>query len=624
MMNNSLKTNFLSRLQGKYREPLKLIRTSFLLLSKNEISRLRVVSFFQLVLALLDFLGVLAFGLIGTLSVYGIQSRSPDGRLIAFLEFFGLAHLNSQQQVAAIGLGACLVLVSKTLLSAYINKRTINFLANRSANISSRLIEKLAFSNLQQIKKRTRMENIFAITNGVQNVTLGLIGTLMGLVADLVLIIVMFLGLMLLDISIALTTVLFFGTMALILHRMVNVQISDLATHETELHIRNSQLLYELFGSYREIFALGVRRFYTKNIANTQKQLSRISANLAYIPSLPKYVLEISFVIGTIIFVGIQFAIKDAAGAISSVSIFVASSGRIIPAVLRIQGAALRFRGALYGARKTLDVIEELKDYEVVKQLNENRESQRKKLTMNVQFSEVDFSYRDSSKKILSKINLEIESGEWLGVIGPSGAGKSTLIDVLLGIHKPSSGNVTISGMEPELYITNYPGVVAYVPQETFFMQGTLTENIALGSNKDDISYQRIVSILKLIGMPEFAFELKHGRDFEIKELGSNLSGGQRQRLAIARALYSKPKLLILDEVTSALDALSEKKIVDCISKLKGKITIISIAHKLSTITNADRVIFMEKGKIVSAGKLSYVSTKFKTLGNNKPIEKLK
>ena len=207
--------------KDRFRRYLKVIKNCFVLLGKNEISKLRLVALAQLFLALIDFLGVFSIGLIGTLSVYGIQSRSPGGRVESLLETLNLADLEFQKQVAVLGVCVGIILVSKSLLSAWLNRRTLFFLSNRSADLSIRIVEKLTFSNIEQIRKRNRFENIFAVTNGVQSITVGVIGQVVSLASDLVLILIMFSGLFVVDKSIAISTVLFFSAFAVGLYLLV-------------------------------------------------------------------------------------------------------------------------------------------------------------------------------------------------------------------------------------------------------------------------------------------------------------------------------------------------------------------------------------------------------------------
>jgi ATP-binding cassette subfamily C protein len=597
----SLKRYFLPKI-SKIKEKSMVIRNCFVLLSKKEVARLKIVTLAQLILAFLDLAGVIAIGLIGTLSVYGIQSRSPSGQLVWILDFFKISDWNLQSQVAIIGLVAATILISKTLISAWINRRTILFLSNRSADISIRIIRKLVFSNLEQIRLRSRFENIFAVTTGVQSITSGVIGTVINLFADIVLILIMFFGLLIIDPSIALVSVTLFGSIALLLYKLVNKRVSFLAGEGANIQISNGRLLYELFGSYREIFAGGIRDQYVDRLELTAKKIAKNSSSAIFLSFISKYVLEVAFVIGAICFVGIQFVLKDAVGAIASISIFIASSGRVIPAILRLQSAALAFQGAIVVAGRTLGLITELSHVSNQVQETKNPIKREGSFSGYVSMEGVDFRYSGNPNYALKEIDLEIVTGEWLAIVGPSGAGKTTLVDLLLGILKPTKGKVEISGLDPELCIKNWPGSISYVPQESFIFDASIEENIALGVDSSQIDIDQIVSCLKLVGLHDYMKTNSEGTKFQVGELGSKLSGGQRQRLGIARALYTNPKLLILDEATSALDGSSEKIITECLSAMRGNVTIISIAHRLSTVVNANRVIYVEKGRIEASG----------------------
>ena len=203
--------------QSFLRRNLETIRNCFSLLSRQETRKVKLVAVLQLILAFVDFIGVIAIGLVGTLSVYGIQSRTPSGQIKWLLDFMNLGNLGFQKQVTIVGSIAGLVLISKSFISAWISRRTIFFLSNRSADISNRILHKLTFSNYEQIRKRSRFDNIFALTNGVQSITVGVIGQLISLFSDLVLITIMFTGLLIVDTSIALVTVVLFGGVAFVL-----------------------------------------------------------------------------------------------------------------------------------------------------------------------------------------------------------------------------------------------------------------------------------------------------------------------------------------------------------------------------------------------------------------------
>jgi ABC-type multidrug transport system fused ATPase/permease subunit len=208
---------------------------------------------------------------------------------------------------------------------------------------------------------------------------------------------------------------------------------------------------------------------------------------------------------------------------------------------------------------------------------------------------------------VLECVNLEVFSGEQIAVVGSSGAGKTTLVDLILGIHSPTKGSVTISGRDPLTSISRWPGAIAYVPQDIFMVNGSVWDNVTLGLNIDSSHEKQVWDALTLAKTDKLVRDLPDGIFSEIGESGYKLSGGEKQRIGIARALFTKPKLLILDEATSALDADTEMVITDAIKSLKGNTTIIMIAHRLSSVRNADKVVFMSDGKIKSIGTFKEV-----------------
>lgn len=593
---------------GFVKRDLATIKSCTVLLSKKEIRRIKFVAILQLILALIDFLGVITIGLVGTLSVYGIQSRAPSGQIKSLLELLHLSNLSFQRQVAIVGSIAGLVLILKSIVSAWITRRTMFFLANRSADISNRILYKLTFSNFEQIQKRSRFENIFAMTNGVQSITVGVIGQSISLFSDLVLIIIMFVGLLLVDISIALSTVFFFGSVAFALYRLVSRRVVALAKEDADIQVANGRAIYELFGSYREIFVRGIRDRYVENLSKLRRRQAKVQASSGFISNVSKYVLEISFVIGAFIFIGFQFIFKDAAGAISAISIFLASAGRMIPAIFRVQTAGMSFRGAIAVADRTFRILEELKNFEPESTSLEGGTSLDFKGEIAVK--EVSFAYLGSSFHAVQNVNIQIKDGEWIAIVGPTGAGKTTLVDLILGVLKPTHGSIKVSGMYPEAAIQKWPGRFAYVPQVTFIAQGNIEENVALGTFGNEVNKGQAIASLRKVGLEDFVSKTENGLKQDVGELGSKLSGGQKQRLGLARALYTDPRIIVLDEATSALDNISEKSIVDLLNEIKGRTTIISIAHRLSTVMNADRIFYMEDGEIKASGTFSEVRRK--------------
>jgi ABC-type multidrug transport system fused ATPase/permease subunit len=225
-----------------------------------------------------------------------------------------------------------------------------------------------------------------------------------------------------------------------------------------------------------------------------------------------------------------------------------------------------------------------------------------------VVISNLNFKYPKSSSFVLNDISLKIPAGTFVAIIGPSGAGKSTLVDATLGLIALDKGSVSISGKEPKNAINTWPGAVAYVPQSIVLTNESMIQNIISGYDETEANRQRAHEMLNLVHLNEFALALPNGFDSDIGERGEKLSGGQAQRLSLARALFSNPKVLVLDEATSALDGETEKLISETLEKLRGRTTIITIAHRLNTVKKADLVIYLEDGRLRYSGSFEEVS----------------
>ena len=200
-----------------------------------------------------------------------------------------------------------------------------------------------------------------------------------------------------------------------------------------------------------------------------------------------------------------------------------------------------------------------------------------------------------------------IPKGTSIAFVGPSGAGKTTIIDILMGVLNPDSGAVLISGLPPLIAVAKWPGAVSYVPQDVVIAAGTIRENISLGYPLSEATDELVMGALKVAHLDKFVADLPNGIDTQVGERGTRISGGQRQRLGIARAMFTQPHLLVLDEATSSLDGETEASISEAIHALRGATTIVIIAHRLSTVRNADTVVYLSKGKVLATGTFDEV-----------------
>jgi ABC-type multidrug transport system fused ATPase/permease subunit len=563
----------------------------------------------QVLLSFLDLLGIAIIGLLGSLAVSGIQSNQPVGRVASLLKVIHLEAQTLQYQATALGIGAGLLLIIRTIASVYFTRRTMFFLGRRGAAVSAEIIGRLFSRPLLEIQRRTTQQTIFALTIGVNTVILGIISAAAGLISDGVLLIVMTSGLFFVAPILAISLLVFFGLIGYFLYKLMHRQMRVLGMQDAGLTVQTSELLMESLESYRESIVRNRRSYYVKRISDLRYAQAKLSAELTFIPLISKYVIESSVVFGALMICGIQFIFMDARHAVGTLSIFLAASTRIAPAVLRLQQGALVIRGAYGSATPTLDLIEALEDSERIGNASDELSLNHAGFVGEIKVGNLKFTYPGNFEPTISGVDLEIPSGATYAIVGSSGAGKTTLVDIILGVTNPTSGEVLISGCTPSEVVAKWPGSVSYVPQNVYISNLTIRENVALGYPISVASDELVYEALKIAQLDEFIRELPLGLETVVGEHGAKMSGGQRQRLGIARAVFTHPKLLILDEATSSLDGQTEAEITASINALKGSTTVLVIAHRLSTVRNADSIVYMDKGKIVAQGTFDEVRT---------------
>lgn len=561
----------------------------------------------QVGLGFLDLMGVAAIGVLGALAVTGVQSTQPGTRVSATLDLLGLSNLTFQSQVAVLGLSAASILVVRTIISIIVTRKIFYFLSRRGAVISSDLISRFLSQPLPKIQENSSQETLYAVTFGVTSITLGVLGTAITLVADISLLVIMLFALFVVDLVLAVTSIVFFGTLGLILYRNMNVKAHKLGQLNSEISILSHEKTLEVLESYRESVVRNRRDYYSREIGKLRMKLAEVLAEMQFMPNVSKYVMESGIVIGAVLIAGVQFALQDAGRAVGTLSVFLAAGTRIAPAVMRLQQSAILIRNGIGAAIPTLALIESLRNVPSVKESGDELNLVHGRFNPSISLNGVGLTYPGKELPALENVFLELNAGESLAIVGSTGAGKTTLVDVLLGVLPADTGVISISGKSPLEAISKWPGAISYVPQDVTISNGTFRENVGLGYPLEVVTDELVWSALETAQLAEFVRKLPLGLDTPVGERGAKISGGQRQRLGIARAMFTRPKLLVLDEATSSLDGQTEADISDAIQRLKGSVTVVMIAHRLATVRNADKVIFMDKGKILARGSFEEV-----------------
>jgi ABC-type multidrug transport system fused ATPase/permease subunit len=590
------------------------IRLALRLLAPRDRRLLLLAAGIQMMTSALDLIGVLLLGLVGALAVTTVQSLPPPEAVEQLVSRLGLSQLSSQELVVVFTAAAAAVLLSKSIISSILNRRVFIFLANRQALVTARLAKALLTRPLTFVQKRSSQETAYALIQGAGAATTQILGQLVVVLTESTLLVVLAAALLILNPIITLGAVAFFAAVALILQWSMGKWAARLGSAAAEADIASLNSIQEALAAYREISVADRREFYIERIQSLRWQAAQVSAETSFIGMLPKYIFEAALVVGGFALAAVLFATEDSIQAIATLALFIAASSRVMPSLLRLQGAALSLRGAAGSAGSTFELAQELgnpleqpEEIQHHDQISRQIRSGHPGLVASVVIDHVYFRYPGASVPALRGVSLTALPGESVALVGRSGSGKSTLADLVLGVLEPESGDASIDGMPPALAVKRWPGGIAYVPQSVLLANGTVRDNVALGLPRQAIDDELVWEALTRSHLDSFLRTQRDGLDTNVGEGGIRLSGGQRQRLGLARALFTRPRLLVLDEATSALDAETEVAITETIRDLEGHVTTVIIAHRLSTVREVDKMYFLDHGSVEAVGTFDEV-----------------
>ena len=371
---------------------------------------------------------------------------------------------------------------------------------------------------------------------------------------------------------------------------------------------RNNQDIYEAFGGIKDVLVLRRQQHFVDSYEKSQEQMQAALCRQTVGMETPAYIIEGFCVSGFMAVIGARVITGGmAADFISTLAAFAMGAFRILPSLGRISSSLNQVLTELPGIDAVYSNIAEARHYAEMhpeadftggfsqqKLISKSTGTYYRKQVIRRQFSDslvldsISFRYKEDADNILENVSLSVKKGQSVAIIGASGAGKSTLVDVLLGLLVPQQGTISVDGIDITKIPDEWAEMVGYVPQAVFLTSGSIKENVAFGIEQSDIDDELVEDVLKRAELFEFVQTLPDGMDTLVGDRGVRLSGGQRQRIAIARALYHKPEIMVLDEATSALDNDTEKAIMSAIDALQGQVTLIIVAHRLTTIKNCD------------------------------------
>jgi len=360
------------------------------------------------------------------------------------------------------------------------------------------------------------------------------------------------------------------------------------------------QTLQQAIGAIKETQVMERQRYWSASFEHHQQRLQRVRAWHETLNAAPRILIETAFVaIPLILILVTTGSVSSRPQALPLLALFAYAGFRAIPSFNRLSMYANNMR---LGSPEADALLRDFRDLprDVTPALAEPVEAPPLEFKNTLALEGVSFSYEDGGVRVLSDISFVLHRGESVGIAGRTGVGKSTLVDLVLGLIRPTGGTILVDGVSIHANLPSWRSKIGYVPQTIYLIDDTLRRNIAFGVPDPEIDEGNLRGSLDLAQLGSLLGSLPHGLDTVVGERGITLSGGERQRLAIARALYRKPELLVLDEATSALDTATESSLSAALRSLRGRVTMLLIAHRPQTLSHCDRVVYLEDGRLTA------------------------
>ena len=571
----------------------KQLKKIYSILNNEERKKLFTIFFLIIIGMLFETFGIaLILPFLNILSDSHFFSNYPQVKEI----FLNMNITNEKDMLITILVCFFIFYLVKNVYLIFLSWKQTDFSNELLKNISTRLYKKYLFQpylfHLNN-NSSTLVKNIIAETFSFGKFN---IQTTISLFSELTILFGIFILLIIIEPLITTILILIVLFISFVYLFLTKKKIIEWGKERQSVDSARYKVLQESLGGYKTVSLSNYENNFLEIYTKETTKSTNFAKKINFVGDLPKFIIELTF-ISLFVLTAIIVVLNSGnlQNIINTIAFFAMAAFRIMPATNRIIYAIQNFK---YG-NSILELL-----YNDLTELKEiNKIQSKKELIFNkvLSINNLTFEYKKNTP-ILKKINMKIHKGSFIGFIGESGAGKSTMVDLILGLLEPSSGSIKIDDKNIIEYLSSWQKKIGYVPQSIFLSDDTLKNNIAFGLNEKEIDENKVIQVLKEAQLYEYVSNLEDGIETIVGESGVNFSGGQRQRIGIARALYNNPEILILDEATSALDTQTEAEIIKLINNIHGNKTIISIAHRLTTVAQCDIIYKFKNGKIIDFG----------------------
>jgi ABC-type multidrug transport system fused ATPase/permease subunit len=467
--------------------------------------------------------------------------------------------------------------ISRGLLINYLQRNYDWYLSVNTSNLSSKLL-----SEVNQIVYQAILPLLVLISNAIVSVFI-------------------FILLLLVDPMLALIIFSVLSFSYFTIYQLVKKYINRWGKERHESNLKRFRVVSDVFSVIKEVKLYSLESFYNAQYEIPALKYAKHQASSQSVAQMPRYILEMIAFGGMFLVVLYAITINNGLiGALPILALYAFAGYRLMPAMQLIYVSWTQIK---YIAPSLFDISKDFISPVGHKELVKFNDKKSTSLSKKISIESLTFSYPGAQSEAIVNVNFIIRANNTVGIVGKSGAGKTTLIDIMMGLYFPNSGKIIVDGVPVDRNnIDSWRSNIGYVPQQIYLLDDTIANNIALGEEANKIDQSNIEAAARTANLHDFIMTLPDGYGTLVGDRGVKLSGGQRQRIGIARALYRKPQILFLDEATSALDNLTESAVIEAVHNLSHKLTIVLVAHRLSTVKSCDQILLMDSGKIVDSG----------------------
>lgn len=577
------------------------IRRAWALIDPNVRRHLRALTLLSVLIACLDTVALLLiYGLVTLLSGSGQDPAGVAGSLMRALAFGVSDHFDRALVLLAISSVLFMVRTSLAVLNMWFVLGELN---TAEADLLRRLLVGHALSPYVQRIERNSSEMLRTLSFSVDQVNTGVVGSSVAIISNVAITLASAAAIFLSSPLVGLTVTAYFAVISIAWTRGVKGAMRRRGEGVQSLQEERYRLVMHGLGAAKELQLRGRATFYAETAVGTTRRINSAMRGVACLNYSLRSMLETSLVTGTLLVVVVADATGGRASTLPAVGLVLAAALRLLPALNQVVSLS---NSVQYNMPAIALLERELANFDDAPAPAQHADHPIS-FDRELRLRDVSFRYRTRSRDALHGIDLTIRPGERVGIVGPTGSGKSTLLDVLLGVLEPTTGDVLLDGAPLSERREAWQRSIGYVPQDVYLVDDTVRANVALGWRGSDVDDDAVADAVRVAELDEVVADLPEGLETRLGERGVRLSGGQRQRIGIARALYTRPKVLVLDEATSNLDRETEARIVDTLARIGGGVTMVVVTHRTASVRHCDRIVCIEGGAIQADGTLAEV-----------------